>query len=245
MDALAPFHPAVQAWFQHRFPGGPTDPQREGWPAIAAGEDTLIAAPTGSGKTLAAFLVCLDRLFREADQSGGLEAATQVVYVSPLKALATDIHENLRRPLTEIADLAAARGLRAPEVRLLAAIARLLVGAGDGRSRPDGTPACRVVDFGHRRALDLAIELPDSELEAVCSHEQWGEMLDKIAAHVREHKTTLVFVNTRRLAERVAHLLAERLGEDRVAAHHGSLSRERRQRPEARPRSGQLGALVA
>src|SRR5207247_2330901 len=74
---------------------------------------------------------------------------------------------------------------------------------------------------------------------------QWGEILDKIAAHVREHRTTLVFVNTRRLAERVAHLLAERLGEDRVAAHHGSLSRERRQRLEARLRSGELGALVA
>src|SRR5262249_48234944 len=105
--------------------------------------------------------------------------------------------------------------------------------------------ACRVVDFGHRRALDLAIELPQSELQAVASHEQWGEILDKIAAHVRAHRTTLVFVNTRRLAERVAHLLAERLGEDKAAAPHGSLSRDRRQRLEGRLRAGELAALVA
>ena len=70
MDPLAPFHPAVRAWFERRFPAGPSAPQTEGWPAIASGEDTLIAAPTGSGKTLAAFLVCIDRLFREVTPAG-------------------------------------------------------------------------------------------------------------------------------------------------------------------------------
>src|SRR4030095_14288682 len=84
-----------------------------------------------------------------------------------------------------------------------------------------------------------------SELEAVASHEQWGEILDSIAAHVAQHRTTLVFVNTRRLAERLAHLLAERVGEDKVAAHHGSLSKNRRLTLESRLRAGDLKVLVA
>jgi ATP-dependent Lhr-like helicase len=337
MDALAGFHPAVRAWFARRFPEGPTAPQEAGWPEIRSGADTLIAAPTGSGKTLAAFLVGIDRLFRAAEADPGRELLTEVVYVSPLKALATDIRENLERPLAEIRAIARELGVAVPEVRAVArtgdttstaraamlrqpphllittpeslyllvtaarsrerlrhvrtvivdeihavardkrgshlaltlerlealaaerpqriglsatqrpieTVARLLVGAAPGRSEPDGGPACRVVDLGHGRTLDLAIELPDSELEAVASHEQWGEILDRIAGHVRAHRTTLVFVNTRRLAERVAHLLGERLGEGQVAAHHGSLSKDRRQRLEARLRAGELAALVA
>ena len=343
MNGLAGFHPAVAAWFERRFPDGPTEPQAEGWPAIAGGDDTLIAAPTGSGKTLAAFLVAIDRLLREGEASHADgrrdEDATAVVYVSPLKALATDIRENLEQPLTEIGEVAREFGMTLPELRVagrtgdtpphvraamlkrpphllvttpeslyllvtaersrerlrrvgtvivdeihavardkrgahltltlerlealaerrpqriglsatqrpIETIARLLVGAGSDRQgrRPDEGRRCRVVDLGHRRALDLAIELPDSELEAVASHEQWGEILDRVASQVREHRTTLIFVNTRRMAERVAHLLAERLGEHRVAAHHGSLSRERRQRLETRLRAGDLGALVA
>jgi ATP-dependent Lhr-like helicase len=336
MDALATFHPAIRTWFARRFPDGPTDPQAAGWPAIAAGDDTLIAAPTGSGKTLAAFLVCLDRLFRAETAPDG-EAATEVVYVSPLKALATDIRENLERPLAEIREVARELGLTVPALRTVVrtgdttpsaraamlrqppqllittpeslyllvtaarsrerlrdvrtvivdeihavardkrgshlaltlerldalakrrpqriglsatqrpieTVARLLVGAGEGRSHPDGRPACQIVDLGHRRQLDLTIELPDSELEAVASHEQWDEILDRIATHVRAHRTTLVFVNTRRLAERVAHRLGERLGEGQVAAHHGSLSKDRRLRLEARLRGGELSALVA
>jgi ATP-dependent Lhr-like helicase len=337
MTPLATFHPAVRAWFEQRFPAGPTEPQGAGWPLIASGEDVLIAAPTGSGKTLAAFLVCIDRLFQEGGESGALEDATEVVYVSPLKALAGDIRVNLQTPLAEIADAARGLGLHAPEVRVLLrtgdtsagaraamlrrpphllvttpeslyllvtaarsrarlrrvrtvivdeihavardkrgshlaltlerlealcdrrpqriglsatqrpidTIARLLVGAGESRIGPDGGPACRIVDLGHRRALDLAVELPDSELQAVASREQWGEILDRIAAQVEAHRTTLVFVNTRRLSERLAHQLGERLGEDRVAAHHGSLSKDRRLRLEARLRAGDLKALVA
>jgi ATP-dependent Lhr-like helicase len=337
MQALAAFHPAVRAWFERRFPRGPTDPQAQGWPAIAAGGDTLIAAPTGSGKTLAAFLVAIDRLFRDAERAGPLPDLTQVVYVSPLKALAADIQQNLQAPLAEIRAAGEELGLPVPDLRVLLrtgdtpasaraamtkrpphllvttpeslyllvtaaksleglrrvstvivdeihavardkrgahlaltlerlealcgtrpqriglsatqrpieTIGRLLIGAGDGRSRSDGAPACEIIDLGHRRQLDLAIELPSSELQAVASHEQWGEILDRIAAHVQEHRTTLVFVNTRRLAERLAHLLGERLGDDRVAAHHGSLSRERRLKLEARLRAGDLKALVA
>ena len=101
------------------------------------------------------------------------------------------------------------------------------------------------MDSGHRRELDLALELPGDELGAVASAEQMDEILDLIAGHVQEHRTTLVFVNTRRMAERVAHQLGERLGEGQVAAHHGSLSKDRRQRVESRLRSGDLRALVA
>ncbi|HEV8441778.1 MAG TPA: DEAD/DEAH box helicase [Methylomirabilota bacterium] len=336
MDALAGFHPAVRAWFERRFPGGPTDPQALGWPAIASGDDTLIAAPTGSGKTLAAFLVAIDRLLRDAD-SAGLADLTQVVYVSPLKALAADIQQNLQAPLAEIRGVAHELGLAAPDLlvllrtgdtpsgaraamvkrppnllvttpeslyllvtaaksrerlrhvrtvivdeihavardkrgahlmltlerldalcerrpqriglsatqRPIETIGRLLVGAGEGRADAQGSPACHIVDLGHRRALDLDIDLPGSELQAVASHEQWAEILDKIAAHIGQHRTTLIFVNTRRLAERLAHLLAERVGEDCVAAHHGSLSKERRLRLESRLRAGDLKALVA
>ena len=97
------FHPAVGTWFRRRFPEGPTAPQREAWPHIAAGADTLVAAPTGSGKTLAGFLVSINRLYL-ADAAGEpIEGLARVVYVSPLKALAVDIAENLERPLREIA----------------------------------------------------------------------------------------------------------------------------------------------
>ena len=356
---LESFHPAVRAWFEGRFPPGPTEPQAAGWQEIAAGRHTLIAAPTGSGKTLAAFLVCIDRFYRAQDlccthdlycghEPGALpeEGATpagsgpQVVYVSPLKALATDIQQNLEAPLREIAAAAGRLGLTAPAIsvavrtgdtaaaeraamlkhppdilittpeslyllltaersramlrsartvivdeihavagnkrgshltltlerlahvagqpvqrvglsatqRPIEAIARLLVGAGPDRDNADGTPRCAIVDSGHRRRLDLALELPDDELGAVPTTEQTAQILDMIAAHVTSHRTTLVFVNTRSMAERVAHQLGERLGDEvgaQVAAHHGSLSRGRRQRVEARLRAGDLRALVA
>src|SRR6266542_3385312 len=105
------FHPAVAEWFRRRFPDGPTDAQAQGWPHIASGADTLIAAPTGSGKTLAAFLVAIDRLYRDHVQGALLAEGPQVVYVSPLKALAVDIHQHLEAPLREIAEVAAELGL--------------------------------------------------------------------------------------------------------------------------------------
>jgi ATP-dependent Lhr-like helicase len=336
---LESFHPAVRAWFERRFPDGPTRPQAEGWREIASGRHTLIAAPTGSGKTLAAFLVCVDRIYRAHEAGADPGAGPQVVYVSPLKALAVDIHLNLERPLAEIEAVAAELGLTAPTIRVavrtgdtaaaertamlkrppdflittpeslyllvtaergramlaatrtvivdeihsvagnkrgshlaltlerlehiagqqqplqriglsatqrpVEAVARLLVGAGDGRSHADGSPRCAIVDAGHRRDLDLALELPNDELGAVASAEQMAEILDLIAGHVQQHRTTLVFVNNRRMAERVAHQLGERLGEGHAAAHHGSLSKDRRQRVESRLRSGDLKALVA
>jgi ATP-dependent helicase Lhr and Lhr-like helicase len=334
---LDTFHPAVRTWFQRRFPDGPTEPQAGGWGEIAGGNHTLIAAPTGSGKTLAAFLVCIDQMYRAHEAGIGLAGGPQVVYVSPLKALAVDIHQNLEAPLRDIGELSAELGLDGPDIRVavrtgdtaaseraamlkrppnflittpeslyllvtaersramlgevrtvivdeihavagnkrgshlaltlerlsqlvesppqriglsatqrpLETVARLLVGVGTDRSSTGGSPRCAVVDIGHQRDLDLALELPDDELGAVASAEQMAQILDRIAEHVKGHRTTLVFVNTRRMAERVAHLLRERLGDDQVAAHHGSLSKERRQRVEARLRSGDLRALVA
>ncbi len=104
---------------------------------------------------------------------------------------------------------------------------------------------CRIVDVGHRRPLDVAIELPDDELGAVSTHEQLAAVLERIAVHVRAHRTTLVFVNTRRMAERIAHRLGELVGDDLVQAHHGSLSMDRRLRVEGRLRAGDLRAVVA
>ncbi len=109
----------------------------------------------------------------------------------------------------------------------------------------DGSPRCSIVDAGHRRELDLGLELPGDELGAVATTEQMAEICDLIAGHVQQHRTTLVFVNTRRMAEQLAHQLGERLGDGQVAAHHGSLSKDRRQRVETRLRDGDLRALVA
>src|SRR5512141_1634780 len=116
MHSLSVFHPIIREWFESRF-ASPTEAQELGWPAIAQGRDTLIAAPTGSGKTLAAFLLCLDRLFRAALR-GELPDSAQVVYVSPLKALSNDIHKNLSIPLQEIVELAKSRGVDVPEIRI-------------------------------------------------------------------------------------------------------------------------------
>ncbi len=105
--------------------------------------------------------------------------------------------------------------------------------------------ACSIVDGGHARARDLALELPPAPLEAVMSGEVWTQVYDRLAELVREHRTTLVFVNTRRLAERVARHLSERLGTENVAAHHGSLAKERRLDAEQRLKRGELKVLVA
>ncbi len=114
-DPVAWAHPLVREWFVGRF-GTPTEPQEAGWPAILAGRSTLISAPTGSGKTLAAFLACIDRLVRQALE-GTLTDRTEVVYVSPLKALGNDIQQNLDGPLAELGVLARARGLDLPPIR--------------------------------------------------------------------------------------------------------------------------------
>ncbi|HEX7487567.1 MAG TPA: helicase-related protein, partial [Anaeromyxobacteraceae bacterium] len=122
-------------------------------------------------------------------------------------------------------------------------VARFLVGA--GRVGADGAPDCAIVEVGRRRALDLAVEIPRDELWGVASKELWAETYDRVAELVRAHRTTLVFANTRRLAERAAHALGERLGGDAVAAHHGSLARVRRLDAEERLKDGRLRCVVA
>jgi ATP-dependent Lhr-like helicase len=329
---LTAFHPAVTRWFAATFPGA-TEPQRDAWPAIKAGRHVLIAAPTGSGKTLSAFLAALDDLVSQG-VAGTLPDTTQVVYVSPLKALSNDIHKNLEEPLAGIraeldkegapafeiramvrtgdtaqADRVAMRK-RAPHIlvttpeslyllltsesgrkmlstvrsvivdeihavagtkrgshlalsleRLAAltptppqriglsatqkpieAVASFLTGQ---RRQQDIDDACVIVNSGHVRARDLALVLPDAPLETVMSNDVWQTLYDKLAQLITEHKTTLVFANTRRMVERVTRHLSERLGEANVAAHHGSLSKEKRLDAEQRLKNGELKALVA
>jgi ATP-dependent Lhr-like helicase len=118
-------------------------------------------------------------------------------------------------------------------------VARFLVGGGEPQAE------CAIIDEGHRRAMDLAVEIPNSPLEAVMAHEVWEEYYDRLAALIAEHRTTLVFVNTRRMAERAARHLSDRIGDQAVTAHHGSLSKERRLDAEHRLKTGGLKALVA
>jgi ATP-dependent helicase Lhr and Lhr-like helicase len=122
-------------------------------------------------------------------------------------------------------------------------VARFL--AGMRNVDKDGAPLCRVLDLGHLRAMDVAIELPGSALEAVMSNEVWKEVYERLVNLIQGHRTTLVFVNTRRLAERVTHQLSERLGQDKVTSHHGSLSTKLRLEAEGRLKRGELKALVA
>ena len=330
---LALFHPAVANWFTRTFDAA-TIAQEQAWPAIQGQQHVLIAAPTGSGKTLAAFLAAIDGLVRDGLKQG-LRDETQIVYVSPLKALSNDIRRNLEAPLAGIREELKALGLPDLEIRTFVRTGDtpqsernsmrkrpphivvttpeslyILLGSESGRKmlgttrtvivdeihamvggkrglhlavslerlealaqrrltriglsatqkpieevarflvgtrylRPDGQADCTIIDTGHVRDRDLSIEVPDSPLEAVMSGDVWTEVYDRIAELVTEHRTTLVFVNTRRHAERVARHLSERIGEEHVTAHHGSMAKELRLDAESRLKRGELKALIA
>ncbi len=326
MDPLTLFHPVIAAWFAGRF-ASPTPAQAQAWPAIQAGGHTLIAAPTGSGKTFAAFLAAIDALLREGLE-GRLADATQVVYVSPLKALSNDIQRNLEAPLADIREALRARGLPDVEIRTWVRTGDtppgerermrrrpphivvttpeslyILLGSASGRAMlattrtvivdeihamapnkrgahlalslerlaalcddrllriglsatqnpieaiahllvgPDAEAT--IIDTGHQRPRDLALEVPGAPLEAVMSADVWLLVYEQLVRLIEAHRTTLVFVNTRRMAERVARQLSERLGETAVTAHHGSMAKEHRLSAEQRLKHGELKVLVA
>ena len=354
MTPTLPFHPIIAEWFTTKFTVA-TDVQLQAWPEIQSGRDLLISAPTGSGKTLAAFLSCLDRLFQQALRCD-LRDETQILYVSPLKALSNDVQKNLQQPLLEIGQAALAAGLLLPDLRVVVrtgdtpmterqqmlrrpphilittpeslfilltaeksramlrtvrtvivdevhavapnkrgahldlslervaaltgcAVQRIGLSAtqrpiermahflvGNWSSSPlkrdadraGGCPKAQdnmlarndvaIIDVGHRRDMDLAVEVPKDELGPVATNAIWSDVYDRVAALVEAHRSTLVFVNTRRLAERVSHYLEERLrhlGEGVVAAHHGSLSREIRLSAEDRLKKGAVRVVVA
>ncbi len=173
-------------------------------------------------------------------------ATTRTVIVDEIHALAPNKRgAHLALSLERLEKLAGRElvriGLSATQ-KPIEIIASYLVG---DRCDAAGQPDCRIVDTGHVRERDLAIELPPAPLEAVMSGEVWQLIYDRLAGLVSEHRTTLIFVNTRRLAERAARYLSERLGAENVAAHHGSLAREHRLDAEQRLKRGELRALVA
>ena len=326
VDPLAAFHPAVAEWFRRRFPEGPTAPQAGGWPHIAAGADTLIAAPTGSGKTLAGFLVGIDRALPGARRGragrrrrpGRLRVAAQgarrrhrreprapaaprsptvAAELGPRRARhpgrgAHRRHDRrrsaprccatrraswsprpsrstcwsparaaasaLRTVETVIVDEihAVARDKRGAHLALTLERLEALCDAAAGADRPVGHPAAD--RDGGAAAGRRPARCPRSSTSATSATStsrsscptassrrsprpsRWPTCSTASPRSCGEHRTTLVFVNTRRLAERLAHQLGERLGDDVVAAHHGSLSKERRHRVETRLRAGDL-----
>jgi ATP-dependent Lhr-like helicase len=174
-------------------------------------------------------------------------ATTRTMIVDEIHAIAgTKRGAHLAVTLERLESLAGRKltrvGLSATQ-RPIEDVARFLVGTRN--LNPDGTADCTVIDAGHVRMRDLQLELPAAPLEAVMSGEVWTQLYDRLAQLVSEHRTTLVFVNTRRQAERIARHLAERLGEEQVTAHHGSMAKESRLNAEARLKRGELRALVA
>ncbi len=308
MSALAPFSPGVREWFERTF-DAPTPAQERGWPAIATGRHVLIQAPTGSGKTLAAFLWALD----QARPGEG----TQVLYVSPLKALNYDVERNLRGPLAGIGSelsVAVRTGDTPPKERaamlkrppdilittpeslflLLTSRARETLSnvrvvivdevhavAGSKRGahlalslerleRLVGGPVQRVglsatqrpleeigrfvsggrpielVDAGTRKELDLRVVVPLEDMrEPGEGGSIWPSIYPALLELVQEHRSTIVFVNNRRLAERLALRLNELAEREIARAHHGSLAREQRVEVEELLKKGEIPCLVA
>ena len=329
---LPRFHPVVRRWFKETL-GKPSDPQRQGWPAIAGGAHTLILAPTGTGKTLAAFLWELnDLIVRGAKES--LPNAVQLLYISPLKALNNDIQRNLDRPLAELRERFAAEGKEFPEIRVAvrtgdtpaSARARMLrksphilittpeslnimlttlKGRGmfsgvravivdeihaiagtkrgahlaltlerleavveklpqriglsatqrpldevarflGGCEQSAGAPAFRpvsIVDCGMTKELEIKVESPVADLTNV-GGSIWPAVAPLVLNHIKASRTTLVFVNNRAQAEKIAARVNKLADEEIALPYHGSLARERRFALEERLKAGSLRALV-
>jgi len=329
VTALEPFHPLVREWFAETL-GAPSAPQREGWPAIAAGDHTLLLAPTGSGKTLAAFLWEVNQLI-EAGQREPLPNAVQILYISPLKALNNDVQRNLEAPLAELSARFTAAGEPFPEIRVavrtgdtpasararmlrrsphilittpeslhimltsvrgrgmfsgvravivdeihalagtkrgahlaltlerleelcsappqriglsatqrpLSEVARYLCGLRDGEARP-----CTVVDCGLVKRMETTVQSPVEDLAHV-GGSIWRAVTPLVLQRVLEARTTLVFVNNRGQAERMAARINALAEKEIALPYHGSLSRERRFALEQSLKAGALRALVS
>ena len=330
-DPLAAFLPPVRVWFRENL-GEPTAPQRQGWPAIAAGQNTLILAPTGSGKTLAAFLACLDALWRQANLGRGV----RVLYVSPLKALNNDIHRNLQVPLQGVAETARRLGFDLPHLeaavrtgdtptaerqrmirrpphllittpeslhlllssrgretlrdvqyviideihalctnkrgvflalllerlqavqregrafvriglsatqRPLEEVARYLGGQTEDANGVLQPRPVTIVDAGLRKDLDLGIINPVEQFGPLPERSVWPSIYRLLSDLIRQHRSTLIFTNDRRSAERITACVNEE--EELVRAHHGSVDLERRQQIEQALKEGRLPAVCA
>jgi ATP-dependent helicase Lhr and Lhr-like helicase len=344
---LAAFHAPVRAWFEASFAAA-TPAQARGFPVLVAGASALIFAPTGSGKTLAAFLTAIDRLMFSPEPDK--RERCRVLYVSPLKALATDVEKNLRAPIAGIARVAAQSGVRfrvptvavrsgdtpaserarlgkappdilittpeslylvltsaaraglasvetvivdeihslvptkrgahlflslerlealrprgaAPLQRIglsatqrpLEEVARLL-GGGEIGSGGAGTFTPRpvtILDAGATKAWDLRVEMPVEALVPGAEERPatptkgrsiWPSIHPRLVELVRAHRSTMIFANSRRLAERLAAAINETAGEEIALAHHGSIAKETRLAIEERLKRGELPAIVA
>jgi ATP-dependent helicase Lhr and Lhr-like helicase len=176
-----------------------------------------------------------------AERSRALLRNTRTIIVDEIHAMADDKRgSHLALTLARLDALVQAAGGAKPQRIGLSATVRPIEVVADYLS-----PGASIVNVGHRREMELAIEVPNDELGAVATSEMWAEIYDRIARHISAHRTTLVFVNTRRMSERIAHVLSERLGENVVLPHHGSLSRTLRLDAEARLKAGELRAVVA
>ncbi len=326
-------HPLVSEWFDRRF-GTPTEIQSLAWPRIVSGAHVLVTAPTGTGKTLTVFLTALDRLIKGVSKCG----AVRVLYISPLKALNTDIRENLVRPLAELKSLFERRGEPFPDIRvvtrsgdtpqserqrmlkkppeilittpeslnlllsspnarsilttietvildeihavaagkrgthLITAVERLTLLAGEfqriavsatvrplsvvadfvGGYRPVRGPAgalyekrpVEIIEAAGSKNISLEIEYPLNEMRLGLKDTVWEQIAGEVRNIIKGRSSTLVFVNSRRLAENLTHIINSE-GERLAYAHHGSLSREIRRVVEKRLKTGELSAIVA
>jgi len=324
-------HPGVQRWFLETYPSGPTQAELGLWESLGSGEHALVASPTGSGKTMGAFLGCIDALAR-AEERGEGSSGVAVLYVSPLRALAADVAQNLLGPLEGIAEAAESIGVCFPRLsvavrdgdtpsserarllrrppgilvttpeslylmltsrlgrqslarlrfvivdelhalasdkrgahlalslsrlaslqdeepqmiglsatqRPLEALASLILGA-----RTKSGRKIHFVDCGWQRRALFELKLPSVGLGSVWSQAAIEEAAQEIAAAAESRRGVLVFVHTRRLAERFAHLVSKGTDSGAVAAHHGSLSKDRRRQVEAGLKQGELKVVVA
>jgi ATP-dependent Lhr-like helicase len=323
-ECLSSFDPLIRDWFIENV-GLPSEPQRKGWPEIAAGRNALICAPTGSGKTFAAFLKCLDWLMSKKNNDTG--SGVKIVYISPLKALNNDIYRNLELPISGLRKTAEEKGYELPEIKvavrtgdtsqkdrarmikdppdilittpeslyiiltsnyarkmfstveylivdeihsicankrgvhLAITMERLERVAGKPLKRIgltatinpleeaagflSGGRSIKIINCDKKRSFDLSVMLPVKDLKVLPENTVWPAIYAELMTLVKAHRSTLIFVNNRRVAEMVASGLNMLADEPFVKTHHGSVSKEIRAELERQLKEGELTCLVA